>query len=449
MLDTPGQSEKNIVICCDGTGNEFGECNSNVVKLYSAMIVNNEQVGYYNPGVGTMGAPNKRTRLGKAWSIVEGLAFGAGFMDNVESAYRYLMQQYNDGDRIYLFGFSRGSYTVRALAGILHAYGLLCRGNEGDVPYVLHMFMDDVQKARGKGKTSVSIQYAFKETFCHDVTLHFVGLWDTVSSIGWIYSPIRLLYSAQNPIVQTGRHAVSIDERRCFYTDNLWGPPLARNQTPTLQKSQDILQVWFAGVHSDVGGSYKQSESALSNIALNWVLSEAEAAGLKVNCDRVRMIFGQPTQQKHAAAQLFAPPAQPGIVHRSLKGLWWLLEILPHRYYDEDDGKEKWRIPLGRARRVPNEAYVHSSVFNRMNNPPCKYHPKNLKSGEMVRLTAGPTVSGHSGSGTPEAELYIYKFPKESAYKTGAKLLLAAALAAGLSIAVAAIAMRSKFSPTL
>lgn len=443
MPERPGQLEKNIIICCDGTGNEFGECNSNVVKLYSAMIINNEQVGYYHPGVGTMGSPNRRTRLGKAWSIVEGLAFGAGFMDNVESAYRYLMEQFNDGDRIYLFGFSRGSYTVRALAGVLHAYGLLCRGNEGDVPYVLHMFMDDVRRARGKGKTSVSLQSAFKETFSHDVTLHFVGLWDTVSSIGWIYSPIRLLYSAQNPIIQTGRHAVSIDERRCFYADNLWGPPLARDQTPTLQQNQDILQVWFAGVHSDVGGSYKQSESALSNIALNWILNEAEGAGLRVNCDRVRMIFGQPTQQNHAAAQLFAPPAPPGIVHPSLKDLWWLLEILPHRYYDEDDGKEKWRIPLGRPRWVPPGAYIHASVVARIKDRRCNYRPKNLPADKIIDPMAGAKPLDPSSG--DKGRIGLYTFSAGSKHINNTIMTLAMTIiVGGLSMAISVLSRKVK-----
>src|ERR1700761_8291189 len=140
MPDKP--KNKNIVICCDGTGNEFGERNSNVVKLYTAVKVYDAQVAYYHPGLGTMGAPNARTRVGKAWSALSGLAFGGGFLDNVADGYTYLMKVYEEGDAVYLFGFSRGAYTVRALAGILHAYGLLCRGNEGHIPYVLRMFTD-------------------------------------------------------------------------------------------------------------------------------------------------------------------------------------------------------------------------------------------------------------------------------------------------------------------
>ena len=100
---------RNIVICCDGTGNEFGEQNSNVVKLYSTLVIDNAQVGYYHPGVGTMGSPTARNRIERGWTRLKGLAFGAGLMANVGDAYRYLMNTYRDGDRIFLFGFSRGA----------------------------------------------------------------------------------------------------------------------------------------------------------------------------------------------------------------------------------------------------------------------------------------------------------------------------------------------------
>lgn len=370
------ENPKNIVICCDGTGNKFGERNSNVVKLYTALKINNDQVGYYHPGLGTMGAPNARTRVGKAWSVLSGLAFGGGFLDNVEDAYRYLMSVYHEGDRVYLFGFSRGAYTVRALAGILQAYGLLCRGNEGHIPYVLRMFTDDLKKMRKAGGKTLNEERAFKATFSRPVTLHFVGLWDTVSSVGWIYEPVKLLYSAQNPIVQTGRHAVSIDERRCFFQDNLWGRPLEEG-TPDLKAPQDILQVWFAGVHSDVGGSYPPPESALANAALEWMLDEAIAAGLQVVPERREMIVGQGAATDHPAAVLYPPAEQPGALHQSLVGPWWLLELLPHRRYEKDDAQEKWGIPLGKRRQVTDAAIVHSSVVRRMDSAR-DYAPGNL-----------------------------------------------------------------------
>ena len=175
---------KNIVICCDGTGNEFGDHNSNVVKLYSALIIDGKrQVGYYHPGVGTMGAPTAHNKISEAWSVVMGLAFGAGLLANVGDAYRYLMNVYEDGDRVYLFGFSRGAYTVRALGGVIHMFGLLCPGNNGLIPYIIRLYARRTRNAAGM-KNTFEVADGFKFTFCRDCPLHFVGVWDTVSSVG-------------------------------------------------------------------------------------------------------------------------------------------------------------------------------------------------------------------------------------------------------------------------
>ena len=145
---------KNIVICCDGTGNEYGDENSNVVQLYRALVIDGKrQVGYYHPGVGTEGSPTSTNKISAAISVVGGLAFGTGILDNVSDAYRYLMNVYEEGDNVYLFGFSRGAYTARALAGVLHMFGLLCPGNEGLIPYVVRMYARRTRKADGMTHT--------------------------------------------------------------------------------------------------------------------------------------------------------------------------------------------------------------------------------------------------------------------------------------------------------
>ena len=150
----PSPNAKKIFIFLDGTGNEFiaasdpTKANSNVVKLYTTLKVGGDQVAYYHPGVGTMGDPTVRWRIPRYWSMVKGLAFGAGFKDNVLEAYRYLMEVYNDGDQIFIFGFPRGSYTARALASLLHGYGLLCRGNEGHILYAWRMMIDQFPPVR-------------------------------------------------------------------------------------------------------------------------------------------------------------------------------------------------------------------------------------------------------------------------------------------------------------
>lgn len=353
---------KNIIICCDGTGNEFGDCNSNVVKLYGTLIINGtQQVAYYHPGVGTMGAPTARNRISRAWSVVMGLAFGAGLLANVSDAYRYLMNVFADGDRVFLFGFSRGAYTVRALAGVLHMFGLLYPENDGQIPYITRMFAKRSRKAGGMTHT-FEVAEGFKATFCRHCPIHFVGVWDTVSSVGWVWDPLKLPYTAQNPDMANGRHAVSIDERRCYFRNNLWGSALP---------NQDIKQVWFAGVHSDVGGSYPYAESGLSQITLEWMLCEALSYGLLVD----------PQKAKSAVGRIPPPPPvapDPGAgTHNSLTFWWWILELLPHSYYDPVSKKVKWRIPLGARRTISEGSDLHSTVDAKLRDDP-NYRPSNL-----------------------------------------------------------------------
>ena len=394
---------RNIVICCDGTGNEFGDTNSNVVKLYTTLEVDAAQVAYYHPGVGTMGDPNQQHRLGREWSRIKGLAFGAGFKANVLDAYRYLMESYSDGDRVYLIGFSRGAYTVRALAGLLDGYGLLCRGNEGHLPYAWRLYVNqhDV-RTRNAINPTVDSAAAFKETFSHEnFRIHFVGVWDTVSSVGWVYTPLRLFNVAQNKTIATGRQAVSIDERRCFYQDNLWGESLP---------GQDVVQVWFAGVHSDVGGSYPQESSGLSNIPLQWMLVQAHEAGIKLAPDRVKLVLGEPTAVYPACQPLYEKP-KSATVHKSLTGLWWLLEVLPHIFYDKDRGKELHRIPFGAWRQIPDGALVHSSVVHRLKDSGAGYSPRNLAVADLTEWTSGPK----DPAGKPI--LYVHSAPTPSVEK--------------------------------
>jgi uncharacterized protein (DUF2235 family) len=468
MPETQPRKGKNIVVCCDGTGNQFNRENSNVVKLYAALTVDNDQTAYYHPGVGTMGAPTARTAAGRAWSTVTGLAFATGFMDNVEDAYRYLMNTYDDGDRIYLFGFSRGAYTARALASLLDGYGLLCRGNESHIPYMLRLFQTGMKQARSAAKkarktgatatTSISLDAPFKEVFSHDVHLHFVGLWDTVSSVGLITQPLRLLYSAQNRIIHYGRHAISLDERRSFFQDNLWGEPLPMSRTPSLYDlkrdengefvrgengdiervplQQDILQVWFPGVHSDVGGGYDQKVSILSNNSLRWLLDEAKSKGLLINPDRELLIFGLLTRKKYEAAVYLEKPTVSRI-HPSLHGPWWILECLWHRHYTVDnapENREEWTVPFGAFRTVPNNSIVHFTYSSPVAEP-AGYTRPNLAAGTLSPLPDSPI--------DPEtkAPIYLlYQLPSQIKTKGTQPALPVKRIAAMLAILTGAVA---------
>jgi uncharacterized protein (DUF2235 family) len=345
---------RNVVVCCDGTGNDFDDPNtdSNVIKLYKTLVHNGEQAVYYRPGVGTMGAPTARGWVEKQWSRLKGLAFGAGLMDAVADAYRFLMNEYASGNNIFIFGFSRGAYTARAIASVLHVFGLLRPGNENLIPYILRLYTKRTKEAKRRRPTFNS-EDDFKYSFSRSVEVHFCGLWDTVSSYGWIYSPIDLPFAGQNPIIRIGRHAVSIDERRCCFQANLWGKAL---------RDQDMRQVWFSGVHSDVGGSYLEGEAGLSKIALEWMLVEAQQNGLLIDADQAKVVLGCTKPVPEHFMPDYVRPDNDALRHVSLRGPWWILEYLPRRDPNRLDGglclpRGKWH------RRIPSGSLIHESVI--------------------------------------------------------------------------------------
>src|SRR5215813_5880521 len=132
---------RNFVLCCDGTNNQFGIENTNVVRLVQSLDRDPaKQRMYYDPGVGTLPEPGVWTWLGKKLSDIGGLAFGGGLNWKIQEAYTFLMEYWEPGDQVFLFGFSRGAYTARVLAGLLHALGLMPRGNQNLVPYVMRLF---------------------------------------------------------------------------------------------------------------------------------------------------------------------------------------------------------------------------------------------------------------------------------------------------------------------
>ncbi|HET8833694.1 MAG TPA: DUF2235 domain-containing protein [Gemmatimonadales bacterium] len=351
---------KNIVICCDGTADEFGSRNSNVIKLYQTMVCDAAQIAYYHPGVGTMGARSALTRFGRWWTRLLGLAFGYGISENVADAYQFLMRVWRPGDRLYLIGFSRGAYTVRSLAGLLHLTGLLSEGNDALIPYAIRM-------ARGRS-IDFDVAAQFKGTFSRECTPWFIGVWDTVTSVGWIYNAVRFAFTkaAGNPDLRTVRQAIAIDERRAFFRHNMFGP----SEHP----GQDIMEVWLAGVHRDIGGSLPESEAALSQLTLRWMLDEAEHAGLRLDRQRKADILGG------APPHVPPDPATP-IVHPSITGLWYLAELLPKVMYRED-ATGRWtrviRPNLGRRRQIADGALVHVSVEQRMAAATVRYRPPNL-----------------------------------------------------------------------
>ncbi len=171
-------------------------------------------------------------------------------------------------------------------------------------------------------------------------------MWDTVGSVGWFWNPLTIPYSADDPDIAVGRQAIAIDERRAFFRPNLWRPAGA----PPQHGPRDLKQVWFPGVHSDVGGGYPEAQSGLSKNALRWMLEEAQIHGLKVNQAKVTEVLDGTVAEQ---------------LHSSLTPKWWWAEFVPKRHYDYQTRTTSYRMNLFRRRTIPEGALIHKSAFGR------------------------------------------------------------------------------------
>ena len=350
---------KTLVVCCDGTGREFSGDMTNVLRLANVLRQGPQQVVFYDPGVGTLPAPERVSAAAKWWRMAMGLIFGYGLKGNIADAYRFLMLHYEPGDRIALFGYSRGAYTVRGLAGLLQVCGLLRRGNEHLVPYALKIYMNF--KLWG-GVDSFRVN-------CHpSVRVDFMGVWDTVSSM--YYENRRMPHTYRNPILRTVRHAIALDERRAYFRTNRFGSP---------HDGQDIREVWFPGVHGNVGGGKSAGERGPELAAFDWVM---QGAGFLDFDPETLLKRTSPFERGQIAPKL----------HESLKGLWWIAEYIPRSYLSFDPKavrwRRKWRLYKGSARPVPEGARVHQSVFDRIDAG--GYAPKNLPTHHAVEPWEAP-----------------------------------------------------------
>ncbi|RPI23049.1 MAG: DUF2235 domain-containing protein, partial [Actinobacteria bacterium] len=217
---------KNIVLCLDGTGNQLkAKGNTNVVLLYQMLDLSDPeaQVAFYDPGVGTFAATGAWTRLSQKLSKLLGLAFGLGIKDNIAEAYRYLMGHYRPGDRVFVFGFSRGAFTARALCGMSYRAGMMQPGAENLVPYLVSRY---TKGGRWSDEDWKNVDQ-FAKTFSHDhggslaMPVAFLGLWDSVKALGYLRWDPSWPYTRQLPNARVIRHAVSIDEKRRPYPEYL------------------------------------------------------------------------------------------------------------------------------------------------------------------------------------------------------------------------------------
>ncbi|PSR73063.1 hypothetical protein PHLCEN_2v11085 [Hermanssonia centrifuga] len=209
---------RTLVLCFDGTGDQFDADNSNVIQLFTLLQKDDhtQQMVYYQAGIGTYTVPQIATPFMANLSKNVDAAIAWNLDAHVMDGYTFLMQNYQAGDKICIFGFSRGAYTARSLAGMVHKVGLLPSCNHQQVPFAYKMFTRT-------DETGWRQSVAFKKAFSVDVDIEFVGVWDTVCSVGLI--PRRLPFVSSNTAIRYFRHAVSLDERRAKFKANLYNRP--------------------------------------------------------------------------------------------------------------------------------------------------------------------------------------------------------------------------------
>ena len=327
---------KRIAIFADGTWNspEQGGA-TNVLQIARAVQPNVsgvEQIAFYDWGVGT---DRKK---------ISGGISGVGIDKNIMDCYRFLIHNYNPGDKLYFFGFSRGAYTVRSLGGLIRNCGLLRREHADQIPEAYNLYRKRT-KASGPNETQ-AVQFRNKYAVADITEIEFVGVWDTVGALG-IPVPFwgnlgerEFLFHDTEPskIVQHARHAVSIDEDREDFEPTLW------SQKPGL----DLKQVWFAGVHSDVGGGY--DEYGLSHCACLWMLNEAKSFGLEFETHLLTSIKPDPKDKQHnerkgvyLLRKTFVRDIS-GPIHRSVKDRW---DSDSHSYQNKSKAMSKLLQSVG------------------------------------------------------------------------------------------------------
>lgn len=359
---------RNIVLLFDGTSNQICANRTNILRLYGSLTKSDTQVVWYDPGVGTFGSENSWLEWPQKVSEVWGMATGWGMDTNVKEAYRFLVETVDphaaEPDRICIFGFSRGAYTARVLAGFLHAFGLMEKRNLNLLDYAYRAY----KRIGDDGDENAFAEIRLFERIIRPErpTIHLLGLFDTVASVieSGRFTP-RLRNHAHvvnNVSVRAVRHAVAINERRTMFRPLLWGPGQrfkGNRFDPTDGDPQDMSEVWFRGVHGDIGGGYPEEQSALAKLPLDWMIEETRPLGILYKTRTVNeIVLGQGEDDKYVA------PDPKGPQHESLKKGWKLVEYLPRRKTPGSTRKDfhGWILPKGEMRTIPPGAVIHPSV---------------------------------------------------------------------------------------
>ncbi|KAF8594957.1 hypothetical protein BDV93DRAFT_576847 [Ceratobasidium sp. AG-I] len=313
--------QRRLVVCIDGTSNQFSDKSTNVIELYSHIKKDGSQLTYYNSGIGTYANPSwySFAHMKQAFDNQIDLMIAWNLEKVIMGAYRWLSDTYQPGDDVFLFGFSRGAYQVRALAAMINSVGLLYAGNQEQIPFAWELY------AKGDHQDKKSLN-TFKKAFSQEsFNIHFIGAWDTVSSVGIIRKKLLPGVEACEGVTRF-RHALALDERRVkFLPEYVTCEPDLGDEPEKDEKKekfQRIKEVWFAGTHSD-----DNPDLARAAEPLMWMMGEAKQAGLVLNS------FVPQVNIKGAE------------VTESLRGPWHALEYIP------------FSRPLYRSNGITRQAY--------------------------------------------------------------------------------------------
>jgi len=311
---------KRLVVCCDGTWNRPDQlaggatAPTNVTKVALAVSrqdgAGTDQLLHYEAGVGTRRLERFR-----------GGAFGLGLSRNVRDCYRFLVENYEPGDELYFFGFSRGAFTARSTVGLVRNSGILRAAHADRINDAYALYRSRSRPARPRG---IEAQI-FRRMYSHpDPEIHFVGVWDTVGALGIPIDGVRLPWITRrwtfhdttlSSHVHFAYQALAIDEQRGPFRPTLW-----EQQNDAV--GQTLEQVWFAGVHSDVGGGY--SDPAMAEIALLWMVERARDCGLAFEPDHfLPATDGIDPEKRHLGCQV--APDELGAMHDSRRDFYLLL----------------------------------------------------------------------------------------------------------------------------
>jgi uncharacterized protein (DUF2235 family) len=429
-----GRTPKTIVLFSDGTGNSSAKLfKTNVWRMYEAVDLGpaapdrRPQIAYYDDGVGTSAF--------KPLAVLGG-AFGYGLKRNVLDIYKYACRNYEPGDQIYAFGFSRGAFTIRLVVALIAAEGLVPSKGEAELDrqasYAYRHFRQNWLPRRLQWPTKLrrAVRNAFSgfeknykpKTHEHPC-IKFVGVWDTVSAYGgpiaevtraidnWIF-PLSMPDYELNPKVECARHALALDDERDAFHPLLWDElheEALGKKVP--ERAGRMQQVWFTGMHSDVGGGYP--DESLSYVSLLWMMEEAEKAGLRT-LDVIKDRF-------------YALASSAGPIHDSRKGVAGYYRYQPRKIAAWVDPVDERTFGLrdpaiadrkGRQKGLLKSVQVHESVITRISSGTDRYAPITLplefhvfppqEQGENKpqadSVSSGATPGGEQ-SGAPSAAL--------------------------------------------